>query len=100
MEWNELSFSVHFLIPTHVLSDSLELPCTTNVHFLEISLSQFYVSYVNLFRSLGFWSFEFISNFEFRASDLVAATPRCDLCASDDPEHIEGQWAVRRSVLT
>jgi hypothetical protein len=39
MEWNELAFSVHFLIPTHVLSDSLELLCTTNVHFLEISLS-------------------------------------------------------------
>jgi len=31
-----------------------------------------------------FWSFEFVSKFGFRASDLVAAAPRCVLC--DPPE--------------
>jgi hypothetical protein len=64
--------------------------CATNVEFLEISLSRFPISLLNLFRSFEFWCFEFVSNFGFRlprrsgcgkagASDLVAATPRCDL---------------------
>ena len=38
----------------------------------------------NLFGSFGFWSFEFVSDFEFRVSDLVAALPRCALCASSE----------------
>jgi len=28
------------------------------------------------------WSFEFVSSFGFRASDLVAATPHYDFCGS------------------
>ena len=54
--------------------------CTTNVQFLEILLSILLVLVFNLFGSFGFWSFEFVSDFGFRVSDLVAALPRCDLC--------------------
>jgi predicted secreted hydrolase len=67
--------------------------CTTKVEFLEILPSKFTVLFLNLFRSLVFWSFEFVSNFGFRlprrsggakagASDLAAAIPRrVSLCA-------------------
>src|SRR4030042_4452884 len=55
------------------------LLCTTNGRFLKIFLSKFLVLLSNVFGSFEFWSFEFVSSFEFRASDLVAATPRCDL---------------------
>ena len=43
-------------------------------------LGKFPVFPLNFFESFEFWSFEFVSNFGFRASDLVAALPRCDLC--------------------
>ena len=36
----------------------------------------------NLFRAFEFGSFEFVSNFEFRASDLFVATVRCVLGVS------------------
>jgi predicted secreted hydrolase len=49
---------------------------------IEILLSKFPVSILSLFRSLVFWSFEFVSNFGFRASDLgAAARSRASLCA-------------------
>jgi hypothetical protein len=43
--------------------------------FLEILLGLFRVLVLNLFGS-----FEFVSNFGFRASNLVAAMLRCELC--------------------
>jgi hypothetical protein len=64
------------------LRKTKKILCTTNVQFPEISLSKFSVSFLNLFGSFGFWSFDFVSDFEFRASDLVAAMPRCALRAS------------------
>ena len=64
--------------------------CTTNVRFLKIFLSKFLVLLSNLFGSFEFWSFEFVSNFGFRASDLVAATPRCGLCALCERKVFEG----------
>jgi predicted secreted hydrolase len=49
---------------------------------IEILLSKFPVLILSLFRSLVFWSFEFVSNFGFRASDLgAAARSRASLCA-------------------
>ena len=55
--------------------------CTTHVRFLEILL-RFFAQFFNSFRSFGFWLFEFVSDFGFRASDLVAALPRCVLSGS------------------
>ena len=54
------------------------------MQFPEILLSKFPVLFSNLIRSLVFWSFEFASNFGFRASDLAAAVPHCALCASSE----------------
>ena len=58
---------------------------TTKVRFLEILLGVLLVLLFNLFRLFGLWSFEFVLDFGFRVSDLVAALRRCELCALAKP---------------
>ncbi len=53
------------------------LHCTTHARFLEILLRFLAQFFCKSFRSFKFRSFEFVSDFGFRASDLVAATLRC-----------------------
>jgi hypothetical protein len=57
---------------------------TPNVQFLELlSIFSFHSS-SELFRTFEIWSFELVSSFEFRASDLVWPPPALADSACDD----------------
>jgi hypothetical protein len=70
--------------------------CTAHRRFLDILLSLFHALGFKLFRSFGFRSFEFVSNFGFRISDWVAATLRCvSVVNRFRPGDVDGRGGMR-----